>query len=108
MLKQIIVLLALSAAIILSMAHAQQVTQMLVSGHEWVAQLLAQVFSEGQAGNLARGLIALLAIPMLVGFVPAFVYWLVRRRWLPYFMQIVWVIWLVQAGALITLSQATV
>jgi hypothetical protein len=108
MLKQIIALIAFSAAIVLSMSYAQQGMQWLVTAHGWIAQLLTQVFSEGQAGNLARGLLSLLALPVIVGFIPTFIYWAVRRNWFPYFMQIVWVVWLIQAGALITLSQASV
>jgi hypothetical protein len=106
MLKHALAILALSAAIILSMSYAQHGVQLLMSAHAWVAQLLTEVFSQGQAGNLARGLIALLAIPLLAGLVPGFIYWLLRRQWFPYFMQIVWVVWLVQVGALVTMYQA--
>lgn len=108
MIKQIVALLALSVAITLSMAHTQQAMQLLLNAHEWIAQMLTDVFSGGQAGNLIRGLIALLAIPVLVGFVPTLVYWIVRRHWFPYFMEIVWVVWLVQAGALIIMYKAAV
>src|SRR5437762_5519427 len=103
MLKQIIAIIALSVAIVLSMTYAQQVVQWLIQAHDWIAQLLTEVFSTGNAGNLARGLIALLSIPLLVGLIPAIVYWIVRRHWFPYFMQIVWVVWLIQAGALIVM-----
>lgn len=106
MLKQSLMLTALSAAIILSMSYAQQGLQILISGHDWISQLLTEVFSEGHAGNLARSLIALLSIPLLAGIIPAFIYWMVKKHWFPYFMEIVWVVWLVQAGALIMMYQA--
>ena len=106
MLKQIIAIIALSVAIVLSMTYAQQAVQGLLQAHDWIAQLLTEVFSTGNAGNLARGLIALLSIPLLVGLIPAIVYWIVRRHWFPYFMQIVWVVWLIQAGALIVMYKA--
>jgi hypothetical protein len=106
MLKQIIALIAFSIAIVLAMSYAQQAVQLLVSAHGWVAQILTQLFSEGQAGNLARGLLALLALPVLIGLVPTIIYWMLRRHWFPYFMEIVWVVWLIQAGALITMSQS--
>lgn len=108
MLKQIIALLVLSIVIIFSMSYAQQMVQLLVNAHAWIAQLLTEVFSNGEAGSLARGLIALLSIPLIAGFIPSFIYWLVRRSWFPYFMQIVWVVWLVQAGALVMMYQAIV
>lgn len=106
MLKQIIAIVALSAAIVLSMSYAQQGVSLLMNAHSYVAQLLTQLFSEGQAGNLARGLIGLLAIPVLAGFLPAIIYYMVKRSSFPWFMHIVWVVWLVQAGALTMMAGA--
>lgn len=108
MLKQVIALIAVSVAITLSMPYAQQGVQFLLSAHDWIAQILTEVFSVGNAGNIARGLIALLSIPILVAFMPAVVYWMLRRHWFPYFMEIVWVVWLVQAGALVVMYNAVV
>lgn len=108
MLKQVIALIALSAAIVLFMSYSQQGIQWLVNAHAWVSHLLTNLFSEGEAGNIARALIGLLAIPLLVGLLPAFIYWLAKRNWFPYFMEIVWVVWLVQAGALLMSTQASV
>ena len=105
MIKKIIALIAASIVIILSMSHAQQGMQLLLSAHEWISQLLTNVFSGGQAGNLARGLIALLSLPVLIGFVPAIIYWILKKHWFPYFMEVVWIIWLIQAGALLVMSK---
>jgi len=108
MLKQTIALIALSVGIIFSMSYAQQAVQVLIHAHDWISQLLMDVFSGGQAGNIMRGLIALLSIPLLVGLVPALIYWMIRRHWFPYFMEIVWIVWLVQAGALVMMYNAVV
>lgn len=101
MVKQLIAIVALSIAVILSMSYAHQAVQMLLNAHEWVSQVLADVFSVGQAGNLVKGLLALLTIPIFVSLVPAVLYWIARRHWFPYFMEMVWVIWLVQIGAIV-------
>lgn len=108
MIKQLIVLIALSVAIVLSMSYAQQGVQLLLTAHDWISELLTNLFSAGQAGNIARGLIALLSVPVLVGLVPALLYWALRRHWFPYFMEIVWFVWLIQAGALIVMYKAAV
>ena len=108
MIKHILALIVLSVAIILSMSYAQQAVQLLLNAHDWVSQLLTDVFTAGQAGNMARGLIALLFIPVLAGLIPAVLYWVVRKHWFPYFMQVVWVVWLVQAGALLIMFKAAV
>lgn len=101
MIKQTIALIVFSIAIVLFMSYAHQAITLLLTGHEWVSNMLLNIFSEGQAGNIARGLIALLSIPILVGLIPALIYWIIRRHWFPYFMEIVWIVWLIQAGALI-------
>ncbi|EKD70147.1 MAG: hypothetical protein ACD_46C00619G0002 [uncultured bacterium] len=108
MLKQTIALIALSIAVILSMSYAQQAVQFLLTAHDWISEILLDVFSIGQAGNLARNLIALLSIPVLVGLIPTLLYWMIRRSWFPYFMEIVWVVWLIQAGALIVMYKAVI
>jgi len=107
MFKQIVILIALSAAIVFAMSYAQIGVTWLLTAHDWVSQLLTDVFSAGQAGNVARGLIALLSIPVIVGLIPAIVYWFLRRHWFPYFMPIVWVVWLIQAGALLMVYKTT-
>lgn len=101
--KQMFILLALSLAIVFTMSYAQQVIQWLLAGHDWISSLLEDVFTGGQAGNLARGLISLLALPILIALVPTVVYWVLRRHWFPYFIEIVWVVWLIQAGALLVM-----
>lgn len=108
MIKHVIAITALSVGVILSMSYAQQAVQQLLNAHEWVSQLLTDVFSGGQTGNLLRGLIALMSIPVIVGLVPSVIYWMARRSWFPYFMEIVWAVWLIQAGALIAMYKAVI
>ncbi len=103
MLKQSLAIILLSIVVILTMSHVQQLLQMILSAHNWVAHLLTEVFSGGNTGNLIRNLIALLAIPVFLGTIPAFIYWLAKRSWFPYFMEMVWVIWLIQTAALVIL-----
>jgi hypothetical protein len=104
MLKQIFslfVLIALSAAVVFCMPIAQQTLRLLVEGHDWVSGMLTMVFNGDYAGNMARELVALLVIPLVAGLIPAIIYFLMRKNWLPYFMEIVWIVWLLQAGGLI-------
>lgn len=111
MYKQILSLLliiALSAAVVMFMPQAKACLEMLASAHAFVADLLGDVFAGGNAGNIARGILALLAIPFLTGFIPSLLYFLIKKSWCPCFMEIVWIIWLLQAGALIMTSSAAV
>ncbi len=104
MYKQILsffVIVALSAAVVVFMPQAKLIVAFLVDAHGHVSNILGDVFSGGNAGNIARGLVALIAIPFLAGLIPSLIYFLVRKHWCPYFMEIVWMVWLLQAGALI-------
>ncbi len=101
MIKQATALVALSIGTILTMSYGQEAVQMLIQAHDWISGNLTEVFSGGRTGNLLRGLIALLSIPIFVGLIPAISYWVIKRHWFPYFMEVVWVVWLIQTGALL-------
>lgn len=103
MLKHIAAIILLSVAVLFAMAEAQFALQLLLSAHDKIADTLKLVFSGGETGNLIRESIALLAIPFLVGFIPAFIYWLIKRKWLVNFIYVVWFTWLVQTAALIAI-----
>lgn len=101
MIKELIAIIVLSALTVLGMPYIQQVLAWLVEGHAWISQSLMQVFSGGEVGSVLREMIALLVIPVLAGLVPSLIYWAVKRSWLPCFMYIVWIVWLIQASAVI-------
>ena len=103
MLKNIIAIIALSIVVILTMTHIQAILNALIAAQDWVSNTLKDVFSGGTAGNLTRELLALLCIPLVAAFIPAGFYWLAKRGWFPYFMQVAWVVWLIQTTALIAL-----
>ncbi len=106
MLKQVIAIVVLSILVVMGMVYAQQLLQALLQAHDWIAESLTQVFSGGEAGNLTRQLIALLSVPVLVGLVPAGIYWLLRRSAFPYFMEFVWAAWLIQTAAIVIMYKA--
>lgn len=101
MFKQIVILILLSLTVIMGMSYIQQGLQFILTAHDWISDLLREVFSGGEAGNISRQLLALLAIPMATGLIPAVIYWLAKHRWFPYFMEFVWVTWLVQTAILV-------
>ena len=100
-LKHFIALLLFSFAVIFGTHHVHPLIVALVSAHDWIAQVLLQIFSGGEAGNIIRQLIAMLAVPLLVAFIPTVIFWLAKRRLFPYFMHVVWVVWLLQTTAMI-------
>lgn len=103
MLKHIIVIIVASILVITFMPFAQEGVHFLLSAHDWISDMLRDVFAGDQAGTLVRELLSLLAIPVAVGLIPVILFWLAKRRWFPWFMELVWVIWLVQTAALVVL-----
>lgn len=101
MIKQIIAIILLSILVIMGMTYVQFVLDFLIAAHQWIDNTLKLVFSGGEAGSLIRKLIALLALPLLIAFIPVTIHWFTKRAFFPYFMQLVWVIWLVQATAVV-------
>lgn len=104
MLKAVIallILILLSLAIVFFMPASQQVVGWIVSAHDWVADVLKDVFAGGGAGDTTRKLLALITVPFAISFIPVIIYWLLKRSWFPYFVQLVWIIWLIQTAALV-------
>jgi len=101
MLKQIVALVIGSLIITITMVYDQQALQYLIIAHDYLSQLLRDVFSGGQVGNISREMLALLIVPVATGIGLAAVYYLIKRHWFPYFMEVVWVIWLVQVSAIV-------
>lgn len=101
MLKKVLALLLLSIVMIFFLPYAQHLIHWLVMGHTWISDSLINIFSGGEAGNMIRGLIAVLCLPVLLGLIPSGIYWLIRRQHFPYFMEVVWFFWLLQAGAVL-------
>ncbi len=106
MIKHIVAIIVISIIVIVGMPYVQQGLHILIAVHDWLSNLLTDVFSGGQAGNITRQLITLLAIPVVVALIPTVIFWLARRMWFPYFMELVWIIWLVQTSALVVLYKA--
>jgi len=104
MIKHIIFIVLLSVGVIMAMTYAQLGVQFLLNAHDWIANALTDIFSGGDAGNLTRQLLALIAVPLFVGIILAIFYWVIKRSWFPYFIHYVWAVWLIQTAAWIMLN----
>ena len=106
MLKHIIAIVLISVLVILTMPYMQMALHGLMDAYNWINQMLTQVFSGDKAGNTTRELIAMLILPLVVGLVPAIPYYFAKRSFLPYFMTIVWVVWLIEVTAIVLAFKA--
>jgi hypothetical protein len=101
MFKHLVAIILLAVLMVFAMPYAHTALDALVAAHTWITNTLKDVFSAGQAGNILRDVIASLAIPFLFGLSPALLYSMAKRRWLPCFMTLVWVMWLIQTTAVV-------
>ncbi len=101
--RHLTVLILFSFGVIYGSAHIFPTILLLVSSRDWISQLLLQIFAGGELGSAIRNLLSVIAIPLLIGAIPACIYWLAKQRRFPYFMHIVWIVWLVQMTAIIIL-----
>jgi hypothetical protein len=108
MIKHITALVLLSIVVILTMANIQVILNGFMAAHHWISQTLTDVFSGGPAGSVTRQLIAILCLPLVIGMVPAAIYWFAKRSFFPYFMTFVWATWLIEVTALVLMYKTAV
>lgn len=104
LLKNLIVLLLFSLAVLFGLKHIQPLVLFLVSARDWVSQALLPFIAGGELATTVRNLLALLFLPFFIGAIPTIIFWMSKRRMFPYFMHVVWVVWLLQTTAIVVLS----
>lgn len=98
--KEMLAMILLSVLVILTSTYCEQALQLVLDFHDMVDNMLSYVFSPGQIGSLIAQLVSYLVLPFLLATIFAAGYFLLRRHFTPYFMQIAWVVWLIQTTAL--------
>jgi len=105
MFNKFVLVILVSVVVVFFPTQADVVMQWILMFHAQVVDFLATLFSDGQLGRVMRDLLGLLIFPILVGLIPAILYWVARRRFFPYFGLFVWSAWLLQIGALLVLHK---
>jgi len=95
MFKQFLVMVAASVAAIFLKDQLIQALGLLVTLHNQIAMGLASVFAGDSTGQIIRGTIALIAIPVVLGGVLSIAWWLARKTVVPYLYPIVWIVWVI-------------
>lgn len=105
MFKQFLLIVIASVAAIFLKSELVKVLGILISAHNQVAMFLANVFAGDSAGQLIRGVIALIVIPAGVGGVLALAWYLGKKTTMPYLYSFVWILWTILLTTL--LAQAS-
>lgn len=92
-LTNILILIIVSLIAVFTMPLVHVGLHWIADAHQFLLDKLALVFQGGGIGKIVRLSLAIIIIPLFMALIPAFVYWIFRRRWIPHYMAIVWVIW---------------
>ncbi len=101
MLKHIIAFILISLAVVLFASVFQHGLDYLLTAHAWTANQLKLIFSGSQAADIIRQILALFAIPLIITLIPVAIYWFAKRGWLPWAMEIFWIMWFVQTALVV-------
>lgn len=95
MLKQSSIYLTLSILIVLFATYAHLAIVYVDMFYTWVTIKLTPLFSGISYGILIRNVLSLMLLPVMIAGIPALIYQAIKRQKMPYFIEIVWVLWLI-------------
>jgi hypothetical protein len=95
MLKQLSILIILSILLLVFSSQIQMLLTYLDASHHFLNVKLSFIFNTSPAGNIVQEVLCLLLIPVIIASVPAAIYFLIKRKFMPYFFHVLWSAWLV-------------
>jgi hypothetical protein len=97
MLRHILALIIFSIVVILFRAQFGEFLHFVGYWHTWLGSKLLMIFSTSNTGELISHVLALVFIPIIISLIPAFIFWVFRRREMPYMVTVTWVLWIILA-----------
>jgi len=97
MLKQSLLYLLLSIIVIIFAQYAKLFVLYTDIFYTYVNTLLEPLFGSGFVGEIFRNLFTLVLVPLVMAAIPAALYWLIKRKHMPYFIELTWLLWLMIA-----------
>lgn len=97
MLKQGILYFILSMVIIFFAPYAKLLLAYAGIMYTYVHDAIDPLFGKGMIGDAFQDMCTLLLFPLVLAGLPALLYWMVKRKKMPYFIELTWLIWLIFA-----------
>ncbi len=101
MVKNVVLLVFLSILAVFFRVEIGYVVHGALKLHDLLVSYLSLIFSGGRLGQLIELGLALFLIPSLITGISAGLYWLFKRTMMPFFNEIIWVLWFVLLTALV-------
>ncbi|MDF1645856.1 MAG: hypothetical protein P1U61_02590 [Legionellaceae bacterium] len=97
MLKQSLIYFILSLLVVLFATYAKIFFVYVNLLYVYIDTTLKPLFGTGLMGEALRDMITLILTPFCLAALPALIYWLIKRKIMPYFIELIWVFWLILA-----------
>lgn len=95
MLKHALLLVIFSTIAIFFKEQLVHVMHALLVVHNYIASLLAQVFSNDKAGVIIQGILSLIIIPVIAGMLVLLAFFIIKREPMPHTVATIWVVWII-------------
>lgn len=95
MFKQTIFYLALSILVVIFSRYFAIGIIQIDQFYTWLNLKLSSVFSNSIVGLTVQQIIILMMLPIVVAGIPALTYRLVKGDSMPYFLNVIWLVWLI-------------
>ncbi|NCT57025.1 MAG: hypothetical protein GW760_04855 [Legionella sp.] len=97
MLKQSLIYLLLSMLVIMLANYVKIFIIYVDIFYTYINARLNPLFGSGFVGEIFRNTFTLVLVPLAIAAIPALVYKLIKRKHMPYFIELTWVLWLIIA-----------
>ena len=95
MLKHALLLIVFSTLAIFFKEQLVHVMHGLLIVHNYIASMLARVFSNDKAGAIIQGVLSLILIPVIAGVVVLSGFFMVKREAMPHTLITIWIMWVI-------------
>ncbi len=95
MLKQILIITLITAVVVYFAHQFGAVLHGLAIFQVWLAHKIDLLAPQASWMPFFSNLITLVIIPLIIGLIPAFVYWLIEKREMPKLKETVIILWII-------------
>lgn len=95
MLRQSLIYLLLSILVVVFAKFAHMLIVYIDMLYAYINVKLTPIFSHGGLGVTIRKVLLLVFIPIIIAAIPALIYRLIKGHEMPYFIELIWCLWLV-------------
>lgn len=95
MAKQFIIIVILTALAAYFMHKFVYVLHLLGNMQAFLINNITALLPQAVIYHLVTKVLVIILVPAILAFLAAFVYWLIKKKELPWLMEIIWILWII-------------